>query len=203
MKFYWSPTSPFVRKVTVTARELGLFERLTVIQTSVNPTAPNHELARSNPLMKLPVLATDDGLTLFESSLICQYLDSLHEGPRLIPASGRARWETLRLEALADGILEAALLVRYEELVRPVALRHAEWCAGQAAKVLNGLDQLEQEVASFPAALSLGTIAVGCALGWLEFRQPVGEIRASRPRLFAWYDIVRIRSSFVASVPVA
>lgn len=203
MRLYHSPTSPFVRKVVVTAHECGLADRLELITTTVNPTAPNAALAQVNPLMKLPTLVTDEGLALFESTLICQYLDSLHAGTPLLPATGPARWQILRLEAIADGVLDAGLLVRYEELVRPAEQRHAGWRDGQATKVAQGLDLLEAEAGTFPAALNLGLIAVGCALGWLEFRQPTGEIRSRRPRLFAWYDAIRQRPSFTRSVPVA
>lgn len=203
MKFYWSPTSPFVRKVSVTARELGLFDRLTVIPTRVDPTAPDTAYAAINPYMKVPSLVTDDGLTLFGSSVICQYLDTLHDGPPLVPHAGRARWETLRLEAIADGLLEAAVLVRSETLFRPPERRHAPWLDGQVAKVSHGLALLESWAPRVDTPLTLGHLAVGCALGWLEFRQPVGDPRPACPALFAWYDRLRVRPSFTASMPVA
>src|SRR5262245_6652742 len=118
MKLYYSAASPFVRKVMVTAQECGLAGRVSQEPLSTIPTKPNAELAKINPLMKLPTLVDDDGTTLFESSLICQYLDTLHRGRRLVPESGPARWRTLKLEALADGVCDAGILMRYETVVR-------------------------------------------------------------------------------------
>ncbi len=203
MKLYYSPSSPYVRKVVVTAHEKGLFPRLRLIPTAVNPLVPNLDLARDNPLMKLPTLVTDEGLTLFDSSLICEYLDALQSNvPQLLPSTGNARWQVLRLENIADGILEAGLLLRYEQLTRPETQRSDAWQAGQATKIRQGLDLLEQEVSQFAESRTLGTIAVGCALGWLEFRMPIGEMRSARPRVFAWWDKLQTRPAFATTTPV-
>ncbi len=203
MKLFYSPASPFVRKVTVTAHETGLFDRIEPVPTTVAPVQPNPELARQNPLMKLPTLVTDDGDVLYESSLICQYLDSLHAGRKLVPESGPARWAVLRLEALGDGITDAGVLLRYEELYRKPEQRSQAWIDGQFAKLRNGLDTLEANVEWLSGDLNLGQIAVACAIGWLEFRKPAGDIRKGRPRLFDWYDAFVQRPSMVATQPKA
>src|ERR1700687_5264119 len=107
MRLRYSPTSPFVRKVMVVALETGLVERIERITTIVAPTKPNEEVARENPLVKLPALTTDDGLVLYDSPVICEYLDTLHSGATVFPASGKARWIALRQQALGDGMLDA------------------------------------------------------------------------------------------------
>ena len=116
MKLRYSPTSPYVRKVMVVALETGLAERIERIPTTVAPTKYNEEVARENPLVKVPALTTDDGMVLYDSPVICEYLDTLHGGQKLFPATGKTRWTALRQQALADGILDAAILGRYEIL---------------------------------------------------------------------------------------
>ncbi|MFM8992537.1 MAG: glutathione S-transferase N-terminal domain-containing protein [Alphaproteobacteria bacterium] len=187
MKLHYSPLSPFVRKVMVVAIENGLDGRIEKVTQAVNPASPNRELARHNPLMKIPALETDDGMQLVESKVIAQYLDSLGGG-RLVPASGRARWQALRMEAIADGIADAGILVRYEQAMRPAGLQWKEWIDGQLAKIGNALDLLEAEAASLEGPLDIGKVSVACALDWMEFRDVVPGARATRPRLFAWLD---------------
>ncbi len=202
MKLFYSPTSPFVRKVMVVAHETGLAGRIEKVTTPANPLQVNPELSASNPLQKLPALLTDGGEALFDSPVICEYLDSLHDGRKLFPPVGGARWRSLTLMALADGILDAGVQCLYEQRFRPESMRSADWVAGQTRKVRQGLDQLERIVDEFARDLTIGEIAVGCALGWLEFRKPVGDNRAGHPRLFAWFDAVSRRPSFAATVPV-
>ena len=125
MKLRYSPTSPYVRKVTVLAMETGLDQRIERLPTASSPDNPNPELGKENPLFKVPCLLTDDGLVLYDSPVICEYLDAQHGGRKWFPA-GNARWVALRQMALADGILDAALLRRYE-LLRPQAERSAGW----------------------------------------------------------------------------
>src|SRR5579859_2529987 len=107
MKLRYSPTSPFVRKVMVAAMETGLIDRIQKVPSSVTPIKPNDDVARENPLVKVPSLTTDDGLVLYDSPVICEYLDALHSGTKLFPAAGKARWMALRHQALGDGILDA------------------------------------------------------------------------------------------------
>src|SRR5262249_12980626 len=125
MKLYFNPASPYVRKVMVTAIECGLDGRLEQIPTTVTPVKPNADVAKDNPLMKVPALVTDDGIQLYDSRVICEYLDSQHAGTPLIPKSGADRWRVRRWEAMGDGITDAGLLSRYETLLRPEDKRSA------------------------------------------------------------------------------
>ena len=203
MKLYYSGASPFVRKVMVTAIEAGVDKKIEQVPTSVTPTQPNKELAKENPLMKLPTLVTDDGMPLFDSYVICEYLDSLSKGAKLFPAAGKERWKALTLHALATGVTEAGLLARYEEVVRKPEMRNSEWVQGQLAKVINGLDELERHAKDLEGPINIGQVATACAIGWLEFRKPAGDIRKSRPKLFAWYDTFTKRPSLQATQPKA
>lgn len=201
MKLLYSPLSPFVRKVVIVAKENGLDGRIENVAAATNPSVPNPEIAKHNPLMKIPALITDDGLELIESKVIVQYLDALG-GNKLIPASGKARWKALRMEAIADGLADAGILVRYEVAMRPAALHWPEWISGQLAKVGNALDLLEREAADLEGPLTIGQVAVASACGWLEFRNVVPDARKTRPKLFAWMDkINKERPSFAATMP--
>jgi len=199
VKLYFSAASPYVRKVMVTAIETGLDKKIQQVPTSVVPTKPNADIARDNPLMKVPTLVTDGGEALFDSRVVCEYLDSLHDGRKLIPASGGDRWRVLRMQALGDGILDAGIISRYELAIRPQEKQWSDWLAGQAKKITQGLDLAETENLGGP--LNLGQIAIACAIGWLEFRKPIGDIRPGRPKLFAWYDEFAKRPSMQATVP--
>ena len=199
MKLYFSGASPYVRKVMIAAIETGLDKKIEPAPTTVVPVKANAELARDNPLMKVPTLVTDGGEALFDSRVICEYLDSLHDGRKLIPASGGERWRVLRLQALGDGILDAGIITRYELAIRPQEKQWSDWIAGQTKKITQGLDLAETETLGGP--LNLGQIAIACAIGWLEFRKPIGDIRAGRPKLFQWYDEFAKRPSMQATAP--
>ena len=201
MKLYFSAASPYVRKVMVSAIETGLDKKIEQMPTSVVPTKPNADIARDNPLMKVPTLVTDGGEALFDSRVICEYLDSLHDGRKLIPAAGGDRWRVLRLQALGDGILDAGIISRYELAIRPQEKQWSDWLAGQGKKITQGLDLAENENLGGP--INLGQIAIACAIGWLEFRKPIGDIRPGRPKLFKWYDEFAKRPSMQATVPKA
>jgi glutathione S-transferase len=203
MKLAYSAASPYVRKVMIVALESGLAGRIEKSPTATRPDQPNREYGRDNPLMKVPSLTTDGGEVLFDSRVICAYLDSLHAGRKLIPEAGGARWQALRLEALADGVTDAGLLVRYETALRPAALHWKEWIDGQTQKVAQGLDQIEREVDAFGADFTIGQIAVIAAVGWLQFRSVVGDALAGRPKLAAWLDGIAERPSVKATVPSA
>lgn len=202
MKLFFSPTSPYVRKVVVLASELGLDGRIERVAVKTSPTSPDPALGGANPLRKIPTLVTDEGEALYDSPVICEYLDTLHSGPRAFPPAGPARWRALRLQALADGLLDAAVLVRYEVALRPEERRWAEWLQGQLAKVDAALDALEAEAATFAERVDIGTISAACALGYLDFRFAAHGWRSGRPRLAAWYERFAARPSLVASRPV-
>lgn len=201
MKLWHNPASPFARKVRIVARETGLSARVTETGTTVSPVKVNNELARSNPLVKIPALETDDGETLYDSAVICEYLDSLHENTPLFPANGATRWQALRLQALGDGMLDAAVLSRYELAVRPQPLQWTEWLQGQQAKIDGGLDALEQEVGSWGRGFGIGQITAACVLGYLDFRFAEKNWRATRPRLATWFADIAQRPSVSATVP--
>ena len=201
MKLYSSVTSPYVRKVRVLARETGLAARIEEIPSAVSPVARDEQVARVNPLGKLPALILDDGTALYDSPVICEYLDGLHGGRRFFPPAGPARWTALRLQAEGDGLLDAAILARYEMALRPEPLRWPEWIAGQKAKVAGVLDLLERDAGSLAGDLTIGGITIACALGYLDFRFPDDGWRTARPRLAGWFAEVSARESLQATMP--
>jgi glutathione S-transferase len=201
MKLWYSPPSPFARKVRAAAIELGLGERIELVLTPVVPTEPNPTLIAQNPLVKLPTLEAEDGSVLYDSRTICEYLDALAGGGRLFPASGAARWDALRRQALGDGIMDAGILRRYELVLRPEALRWAEWLRGQQAKIDHALDAAEGEAATWGEAFDIGHLTIACALGWLDFRFADVDWRAKRAALAAWYARAARRPSLAQTMP--
>ena len=207
MKLRYSPTSPFVRKVMVVAYETGLETLIERVRTAVAPTKRNDEAARENPLVKIPSLTTDEGQVIYDSPVICEYLDTLHTRTKLFPASGKARWLALRQQALGDGVLDAAIFGRYESL-RPRDYQWQEWIDAQMRKVRGALSALEMEceageLAEVPAsaAPTIGHIAIGCALGYLEFRYAGEAWRERHKRLAAWYDGFAKRRAMELTAP--
>lgn len=201
MKLYWSSRSPFVRKVMVLARETGLADRIERAQTIVAPTKPNPEVMALNPLNKLPTLVLDSGSVLYDSRVICEYLDGLHDGPRLFPAEPSARIEALRRQALGDGMMDF-LLVWLSERGRPAPQQSPELIAACRTKLTTVLDALEREAPSLSAApFSIAHIAIGCALGYADFRFKDEAWRTGRPRLSAWAEPIHARPSFQATQP--
>jgi len=203
MKLYGADASPFVRKIRVVIIECGLESRVEDVAVAVAPIAPDDQVNENNPLGKIPALVTDDGLSLFDSRVIAEYLDSLVDGVALIPAAGDARWHTLRLQALADGIMDAGVLRRYETFLRPDEKRWGDWVAGQKAKISRSLDVLEQRADRLADRLDIGTIALACALGYLDFRFAVDEWRHDRPGLAAFYEGFAARDSMQRTQPPA
>ena len=185
-----SPASPFGRKVKMAALEFGLMDKIEIV--AADTTDPTEVLRQQNPLGKIPTLVLEDGTTLFDSRVILDYLDHL-SGGKLIPA-GEARFVQLRLQALADGICDAALLKVYEGRFRPEEARNANWVAHQDGKVARGLAALEAAPPTFPDRPRVGEIALACALGYLDLRFE-GKWRADHPKLVAWLD------DFAARVP--
>lgn len=200
MKLYFAALSPFVRKVAVAAAELGLSNRIERVPVQTTPVAPDPKLKAANPLNKIPALATDDNDLLYDSAVIVEYLDALAGGGKLLPAAGPARWKVKRQEALADGIADAAILVRYETFLRPEPKRWDDWIKGQQAKVDQGLDAFEAESWLFEAAPNAAQIALGCTLGYLEFRFG-RDWRRGRDTLAGWYDRFAARPSMAATKP--
>jgi glutathione S-transferase len=197
VQLYGSNTSPYARKIRVSAIELGVMDRITFTVFDVGTIQP--DLLKLNPLHKVPVLVTDDGRTLFDSPVIAEWLDATY-GPRLLPASGPARWSVLQTAALADGILDAAIPARAERL-RPAEQRSDAVIEKQLGKIARALDWLEQNDSWHAAAPDLGQIGVGCAIGYLEFRLPDLAVLSSRPRLAAWHAGFSERPAMKATVP--
>ena len=207
MKLRYSPTSPFVRKVMVVAYETGLEPRIERIPTAVAPTKRNDEVARENPLVKIPALTTDEGLVIYDSSVICEYLDTLQSGAKLFPAAGKPRWLALRQQALGDGLLDAAILGRYESL-RPREFQWQEWIDAQLRKVRGALSALEMEceAGDLPGVPdggvpTIGQITIGCGLGYLDFRYASEAWRERHKRLSAWYEDFAKRRAMQQTVP--
>lgn len=198
MKLHYSPRSPFVRKVLVCAHEKGLDSRIELIET--DPWASPDALTSDNPLSKVPALTLDDGSVIFDSPVICEYLDTLAPAPVLFP-QGPARWEALVGQALADGICDAAVLRRME-MMRPADQQSPDWFDRQARAVERALDRLEQVAPGIGERLDIGTIAIGCALGYLDFRWSHEDWRGSRPALAGWYKGFAARESMKGTVPV-
>ncbi len=198
MRLRYSPTSPYVRKVTTTAHELGLFDRLELIPT--NAWDPASDLPKDNPLGKVPTLLLDDGEVLYDSPVVCAYLDSL-AGDLLLPVSGAARWQTLRNEALADGVLDAAVLVFIERGKRDEGQRSAWWEQLQLDAVARALDAMEGYADGFGAEPDLGQLTFACALGYLDFRFPEVGWRQGRANLDSWYATFASRPSLQATIP--
>ncbi len=198
MKLRMSTTSPFARKVRMVAIEAGLDNRIELVPTL--PWAADTDLPADNPLCKVPVLITDGGEALYDSPVICEYLDSLHGGRKLIPPTGGERWRHLRLQALADGITEAAVAVRVETVMRPEDKRWPNWSERQVTAVARGLDALERECADWGDEFLIGQLSAVCAIAYVAFRAVV-DWRAGRPALAAWYDSVAARPSVAATVP--
>lgn len=201
MKLTYSTSSPFVRKVMVVAAELGLSDRIDRIEAKAHPINRNEALTTLNPLGKVPALITDDELVLFDSSVICQYLCELAGKNSLLPQGQRARWSVLRNEALADGILDAGLLIRYELTLRTNEQRLQGWMDGQRAKMEDGLKLVEEQVPAFSAEIDLGQIAIACTCGYLDFRFPDLPWRSMHPNIATWFDRLAARPSFTATVP--
>jgi glutathione S-transferase len=200
MQLHYNLASPFVRKVIAVAIETGLFERIEPVKRLPSPVAPVAALNADNPLGKIPCLLTDDGMALYDSRVICEYLDSLHHGPKMFPPSGAVRWTALRRQALADGIMDAGVLTRYETFLRPQEARWDAWIDNQKQKWRRSLDALEAEAASLDV-VDIGTIAIACALGYLDFRFADDDWRAGRPRLAAWFEQFARRPSIATTGP--
>lgn len=201
MRLWFNPASPFARKVRIVARETGQEKGIEEVSIMVTPVKPHADLAKENPLAKIPALTTSDNGTLYDSAVICEYLDSLHKGAALFPKSGPERWRELRLQALGDGILEAGVLMRYENAVRPQPLQWSDWVSGQFAKARAGIDALESECGGWGERFNIGQITAACACGYLDFRFPDENWRAKHPALEKWFAKVSQRPSMQATAP--
>ena len=202
MTLFHNPASPFVRKVRVLLIETGQQDRVALLASMPSPVAPDAQLVQGNPVGKIPALRLADGSVVHDSRVILDYLDHQHVGNPLIPRDGSARWRRLTLASMADGIMDAAVLVRYESALRPVEKHWAPWLDEQRNKIRRTLAELEQDaIAELASHFDVASISVACALGYLDFRHPDMHWRADNPKLAAWYAEVGQRPSMLETQP--
>ncbi len=202
MRLYHSPTSPYVRKVMVLLMETGLEGSVTLVHAAGTPVDAGTMPVAQNPLGKIPALERADGPAIYDSRVICRYLDD-RAGGKLYPTGPRL-WETLTLEATADGILDAAILMVYEARLRPEDKRYAPWVDGQWAKIARALDAVNGRWMSHLAGpLDMGQVAVACALGYVDFRHADRNWRLGREALADWFARFSERDSMKATMPPA
>lgn len=202
MKLYWSSRSPFVRKVMIFAHECGLAAGIRCERTLVAMNKPNAALLPVNPTGKIPTLVLDDGTVLYDSTVICEYLDSLHAGPRLFPASGPARWTALRRHALGNNLTDNLMLWR-NEMLRPQPQQSAETLAAFELKVRNAVAALDREAAALTAdPVGIGHVAIGCALGYIDFRFAHLGWREGNSHIAGWYETFARRPSMTLTAHV-
>ncbi|OAJ47467.1 glutathione S-transferase [Pseudomonas marginalis] len=202
MTLFHNPASPFVRKVRVLLIETGQQDRVALHGCMPTPVNPDAQLVQDNPVGKIPALCLADGTVLHDSRVILDYFDHQHVGNPLIPRDGSARWRRLTLASMADGIMDAAVLVRYESALRPVEKHWAPWLDEQRNKIRRTLAELEADaIAELTSHFDIAAISVACALGYLDFRHPDMQWRSDTPQLAAWYAEVSQRPSMLETQP--
>ncbi|WP_455910961.1 glutathione S-transferase [Pseudomonas putida] len=202
MTLFHNPASPFVRKVRVLLIETGQQDRVALQGCMPTPVNPDAQLVHENPVGKIPALRLADGSALHDSRVILDYLDHQHVGNPLIPRDGSARWRRLTLASMADGIMDAAVLVRYETAMRPAEKHWDQWLDEQRNKIRRTLAELEADaIAELASHFDIASISVACALGYLDFRHPDLQWRAANPQLADWYAKVSQRPSMLQTQP--
>lgn len=193
-----SDASPFVRKARVLMAEAGITD-IPYVQVTATPMGGEERLNSANPLGKIPALLRESGPTIYDSNVVCRFLDDRAQAG-LYPAA--RLWETLTLEATGDGIMEAAVGIVYEKRLRPEDLWWPEWFDAQWAKVTRSLDGVERQwMSHLYGPIDMGQVSVACALGYLDLRHPDRDWRAGRDALAAWYKRFAARPSMVATAP--
>ncbi|MGR3889497.1 glutathione S-transferase [Pseudomonas sp. 1152_12] len=202
MTLFHNPASPFVRKVRVLLIETGQQDRVALHGCMPTPVNPDAQLVQDNPVGKIPALRLADGSVLHDSRVILDYLDHQHVGNPLIPRDGSARWRSLTLASMADGIMDAAVLVRYETAMRPAEKHWAQWLDEQRNKIRRTVAELEKEaIAELASRFDIASISVACALGYLDLRDPDLQWRTANPKLADWYAEVSQRPSMFETQP--
>lgn len=195
MRLYWSSRSPFVRKAMVAAHETGVASRIETVRVEVAVAKLNAEVMAHNPLNKIPTLVLGNGTVLFDSRVICEYLDSLNTGPKLFPSDASARWTALRRDAIGTGIMENGV-AGIGENARPVEIRSQPHLAAYKAKITAALDYLELETpALVEDGFNIGHLSIGCALDYLDFRYADDNWRKGHDRLAEWHKAFSDRAS--------
>jgi glutathione S-transferase len=204
MTLFWSSRSPYVRKVMVAAHEIGVQDRFTIVRKNVATLKPDDDVTAANPLGKIPALVREDGTSLYDSSVICEFLDGLKPKPTLFPTDSAARLVALRQQATGNGLMDLMVIGRAERL-RPDGARSEAHVAAYYRKMITTLDRLEVEADSLmDAPFSIGPLTIGCALSYADFRSAdLGFAEAgwrhTRPKLGRWHEIFRRRASVKAT----
>ncbi|MCX7077854.1 MAG: glutathione S-transferase [Pseudomonas sp.] len=202
MTLFHNPASPYVRKVMVLLHETGQLNRVALQNSQLSPVSPDTALNQDNPLGKIPALRLADGNVLHDSRVILDYLDHQHVGNPLIPRDGSARWRRLTLASMADGIMDASVLVRYEVALRAPEKHWDEWLDAQRDKIRRTLAVLEADaIAELTCHFDVAAISVACALGYLDFRHPDLNWREANPKLSGWYAEASQRPSMLETQP--
>ncbi|GAB3024787.1 glutathione S-transferase family protein [Bowmanella dokdonensis] len=197
MKLLYQTHSPFARKVLVFAYEVGIHQELEVVHQETSPTQRNERVFAQNPLGKVPVLIRDRQGPIFDSDVICAYFDTLHLGRRLIPEVAETRWLALRMQAVAQGLAETAIGLRWETVRRPSQYRYRPLIKGQTEKLISTYAWLEQEL-DRAGPVHIGHIALATTLSWIEFRE-LPSFRSISPGLSTWLDEFCRRPSMLAT----
>ena len=204
LKLYFSPTSPYVRKVMIVASFLGVRDEVELLPCNANPIDRDRAIVAFNPLAKVPSARTPDGLNLYDSRVICEYLDSTAAvgGAGLFPAEGPARWVALTQQALGDGLMDAALLARYESFLRPEEFRWPAWMDGQVGKIDDCLAEIENQAPKLSVTqCTIGEVTIACALGYLDLRFDALQWRAKCPQTKEWYEQFAALPSVASTAP--
>ena len=199
MKIFYSALSPFARKCMLVAEELNLSDKIEKLASAANPVNRDQNILKHNPLAQVPTFFTDDGEVLFDSKVICEYLNE--QGGGNLFGSGPQRWKILTEHAAADGVMAAAILVRYEKLMRPAELQWSEWTAGQMDKISTGLQYFEDRVDTLAERVDIATLTLGAALGYIDVRIADYDWRSNFPGLRDWFALFSERDSMKKTVP--
>jgi len=201
VKLYFSPASPYVRKVLASAIELDLEHRIERVPCSVHVIRRDVNVVVHNPLGQVPTLIADDGTVLYDSRVVCEYLDTLAGGHRLFPLPMDRRYRALTEQAASDGLLDAAVLARQELTLRPADKVWEPWREAQIAKIVSALDGMQQWSPTFGDRVDIGTLTTACAIGYLEFRYADFDWRSGRGTLADWFESFARRPSIARTVP--
>lgn len=199
MKIFYSSASPFVRKTMIVAEELGINDRIERLPAAASPVKRDTNILPYNPLAQVPTFFTDDEQVLFDSKVICEYLNTTYKGNLF--GNEQTRWKMLTDHAAADGIIAAALLVRYELLARPQQLQWQEWLDGQTDKITTTLQYFEDKAKELEDRIDIVTITLACAVDYLDFRLPDYNWQGRFPTLKTWYEKFSVRPSIATTKP--
>ena len=201
MKLWYAAASPFVRAVLIFAHETGMIDQLELVDAATTPLNPDDGLIGDNPLGKIPTLVLEDGQSVFDSRVICEYLDGLHDGERMLPLSGIERINVQVAQSIGIGIMDAAVGIRYEQALRPEEKQWQDWLDGQFDKISRSLDVLETWRGGRIQDMHMGSITIAAALGYLDFRHAQFDWREGRPVLTQMYETFSKRTSMLETDP--